>query len=191
MRSVEVSGDESALVTYSARPNLKILGPRFGKQLKAIRAEIESLGSDQLALVLGGQSLASKEVEGLSYDGETLLVDRSSKEGTVTDTLDGVTVALDLEITTDLRMEGLAREVVNRVQNIRKERDLDLDARIHLDVWCEGGELAEALRAHWSTIAGEVLATNEHAPPAELAPDALPFDIEGSEIRVAIRLAQG
>lgn len=191
VRSVEVSGDESALVTYSARPNLKILGPRFGKQLKAIRAEIESLGSDQLALVLGGQSLASKEVEGLSYDGETLLVDRSSKEGTVTDTLDGVTVALDLEITTDLRMEGLAREVVNRVQNIRKERDLDLDARIHLDVWCEGGELAEALRAHWSTIAGEVLATNEHAPPAELAPDALPFDIEGSEIRVAIRLAQG
>jgi isoleucyl-tRNA synthetase len=180
-----VSDDESELVTYSARPNLKVLGPKFGKRLGDIKREVGELGPDTCAAVLRGEPQASAAVEGLVYDATTLLIDRSSKEGTVVDTSDDVTVALDLEISPELRREGLAREVINRVQGLRKDRGLDLDDRIHLSVSAEG-ELAEAAGEHWTMIAGEVLAVG--ANPLESTPggDAATFDVEGAEMTVLL-----
>ena len=68
VKELTVSADESELVTYSARPNLKLLGPKYGKRLAAIRAEVEQLSGEQLATVLAGGTTASDAVEGLSYD---------------------------------------------------------------------------------------------------------------------------
>ncbi len=126
--------------------------------------------------------MPSAAVEGLSYDAETLLVDRRSREGLAVATEAGVTVALDLELTEDLRLEGLAREVVNRIQGLRKERDLALDDRIALGLEAEG-DLARALDTHWDLIAGEVLATRRLA---EAGTDAVAFEVEGSTLRASL-----
>jgi isoleucyl-tRNA synthetase len=157
VKEVVVSGDEAEFVSYSARPNLPVLGKKYGKQLGVIKAELSALASSELAKVVQGESLPSQQIDGLVYDSSTLIVDRTSRPGTVVDTLDGVTVALDLEVTESLRLEGLAREFISRIQALRKERDLALDARIQLDVRCQGA-LALAISTHWDLIAGEVLA---------------------------------
>ena len=187
VKQVVVSADESALVTYSARPNLKLLGPRFGKQLGVIRCEVEALTSEELAGILAGRAVTSASVEGLEYDQATLLVDRSSREGTVTETEEGVTVALDLTITPELRREGLAREVINRVQNLRKDSGLAFDDRIKLDLASADEELAGAIREHWEVISSEVLA--EHAlPDLSAAGEAgADMEIDGAALTVALQ----
>ena len=97
-------------------------------------------------------------------------------------------IALDLEISPELRREGLAREVINRVQGLRKDRGLDLDDRIHLSVAAEG-ELADATGEHWALIAGEVLAVG--ASPTDSAPagEAAAFDVEGTAMTVHLEKA--
>ena len=186
VKTLQVSAEEADFVSYSARPNLKVLGPRYGKHLGQIRAEIEGLSGDQLGAVVAGESLQSAVIEDLRYDGETLLVDRESREGTVVDTLDGVTVALDVTLDDDLRREGLARELVNRIQGLRKEQELDLDDRIEVEASCDG-MLAEALSAHWSLIADEVLATGSAPDPGASVEGGREFDLDGMVASIRIR----
>lgn len=153
---------EADLVQFSARPNLKVLGPRFGKRLGDIKKEVAGLSSEQCAKILSGQAQASDGVEELSYDTESLLIDRQSKEGLVVDTGGGVTVALDLHLTPELEREGLARELISRLQAKRKELDLALDDRIRVHLHAQG-EMARAIEEHWEMIAAEVLA--DHGCP--------------------------
>jgi len=191
VKQLVVSVDEGEFVTYSARPNLKLLGPKYGKRLGDIKREVSALASEDLAGVLGGGSVASAAVEGLSYDAQTLLVDRNSREGVVVETEGGVTVALDLTLTPELVREGLAREVVNRVQNLRKDSGLELDDRIELELRASG-ELGEAITAHWDLIAGEVLAVNEGPPDvlgADLGLGNQDYEIGGDTLSVALRKA--
>ena len=183
VREVLISEDESALVSYEARPNLKLLGPRLGKRLGEVRKELAGLSSEQLAVVVAGGSVPSTVVEDLAYDAETLLVDRRSREGLAVATESGVTVALDLELTEDLRREGLAREVVNRVQGLRKDSGLALDDRIVLGLEAEGA-LAEAVDIHWELIAGEVLAAGRAA--AVEGDGVVEFEVEGLRLRASL-----
>ena len=184
VKEVTVSEDEAAFVTYSARPNLKLLGPLYGKRLGEIREEIGGLTPADLSRVVAGQPQPSGVVPTLTYDLETLLVDRTSREGTVTATQDGVTVALDLEVSPELRREGLAREVVNRVQKLRKERRLELDDRIGLGLHCADDELSTAIGEHRDWIAQEVLATTVDV--GAVPDDAERFEIDGVELLVSI-----
>ncbi len=190
VKEVRVLADEAEFVTYSARPNLKLLGPKFGKEIGKIKGEVGSLGSDDLAKVLDGGSIASGSIEGLVYDAESLLVDRASKEGTVVDTADGVTVALDVTLTDELVVEGLARELVTRIQNLRKESGLELDDRIEVSASCEG-PLASALTTHWELIAGEVLAKGVCPDPTAAvyaaAEGASAFDIDGAHVTLRVK----
>ena len=186
VKQVHLSRDESALVQYTARPNLKLLGPLYGKQLGVIKKEVQELASETLAGLLRGESIASEGVEGLRYDQESLLVDRSSAEGMVVDSDGRVTVALDLSITPELRREGLAREVINRTQNLRKERGLELDDRIRLGLRASG-ELEQSIREYWSLIRDEVLCLDAE-PVFEAAPtDAQSFDVEGEALEISLR----
>ena len=164
-------------MTYSARPNLKLLGPKFGKAIGQIRGEVGGLASEALATVVAG-SIPSEAVEGLIYDSESLLVDHSSREGTVVDTDGTVTVALDTTLDEGLVREGLARELVTRIQNLRKERGLELDDRIEVSVGCDG-ELAAALEEHWELIAGEVLAVGSCPDPGQRGANAVELEIDG------------
>jgi isoleucyl-tRNA synthetase len=186
VKSVCVSADEGGLVTYSARPNLKVLGPRFGKQLGDVRTEVGNLTSETLAEILAGGEVSSAGVDGLVYDLETLLVDRVSREGTVTETSEGLTVALDLSITPELRAEGLAREVINRIQNQRKAADLALDDRIEVSFQTVDEDLRGAIETHWDLIAGQTLILGESPNWDSAAEGGSEHDLDGCPLWVSL-----
>lgn len=131
VKKVSFAQNEKELVTSSVKPNLKKLGPKLGKQMKVLVPLIKDLTEDQIAQLEEGKSL------NIDYDGGTLeltlddvLVERQEKEGLLIEVSEKLTVALNSEVTPELEREGFAREFVNKVQNMRKELDLDVLDRI-------------------------------------------------------------
>jgi len=131
VKSVEIASNEEDLVILKAKPNLRVLGPKLGKKLKDFRPQIEGLGSSQIVQIQNGKKVT------LTLDGEAfeigideIFIQREQKEGVVTESVDDITVALDIQLTGELVAEGFAREFINKIQQTRKEMDLDVTDRI-------------------------------------------------------------
>ncbi|NKB70683.1 MAG: isoleucine--tRNA ligase [Candidatus Latescibacteria bacterium] len=154
--------DETQFSDISYRPNFRLLGPRFGKGMKKVAARIAKLTSAEIAQLKNGGAI---EVA----DGQITLADldvqRREKEGTVVAIENNLAVGLDIQLNDELVREGLAREIVNRVQNMRKEAGLEVADRINL--WIDGSPaVAAAADQHGSYIATETLADNLEVAPA-------------------------
>jgi isoleucyl-tRNA synthetase len=164
-----LSGD---LVDVTAKANFRVLGRRFGKGVQAVAAAIATADAAALAAQLRSGS-ATVEVEGaqLPLSPDEVVVTETPRSGWAVASAAGETVALDLEITPELRRAGLVRDAVRLIQEARKSTGLDVSDRIEL--WWEGdGELAEALREGSLRLAEEVLAVSvvEAAPTAKVLP---------------------
>ncbi|MEO4007106.1 MULTISPECIES: isoleucine--tRNA ligase [unclassified Flavobacterium] len=131
VKEVELLDDASGVLVKQIKPNFKALGPRFGKDMGLISKEIQNFSQEQinqlekegtLTLVISEKSvnLTTEDVEISSQDIEGWLVANSG----------GITVALDITISDELRKEGIARELVNRIQNIRKDSGLEVTDKI-------------------------------------------------------------
>jgi isoleucyl-tRNA synthetase len=158
VKQLDVVEDDSALVAITAKANFKVLGKKLGKQMKAVAEKVEQLDAPTLRGVLAGGSL---EIEGHVLAGDDLLIRREPLAGRVAQTEGDLTVVLDANVDEALEHEGLARELINRIQNLRKEAGLEVSDRIALTVVCPAkGKLATALvREDLRTlVAGEVLA---------------------------------
>jgi isoleucyl-tRNA synthetase len=146
------------LAGWRARPNFKLLGPRLGPRVKGLAAALDADDGSAAEALARGESVrlatASGEIE-LSPDDVDL--SQQTLAGWGVSTEGAITVALELELTPDLRREGLAREVIRLVQDARKSAALDVSDRIRLGIEA-GGEIAEALDAFADVIAGETLA---------------------------------
>ena len=158
VRVIEYIADSSGVVKRSAKADFKKLGPRLGKQMKAVAALIATWGDAEIrrlqadgvfALTLEGATIEVKpdEVEILSEEIGAWSV---AQEG-------GITVALDVQIDDELRAQGHAREVVNRIQGMRKSADLALTDRIHVEYLAAPG-LAKSLASNCEFIGRETLA---------------------------------
>ncbi|WP_304343501.1 isoleucine--tRNA ligase [Chryseobacterium koreense] len=119
--------EASHLIVKQIKPNFKTLGAKLGKDMKAVAAEINAMTSDQIAnlekegvMTFSGHEIALEDVEILTKDIPGWTVTSEGK----------ITVALDLTITDELKSEGIAREFINRIQNLRKEKDFELTDRI-------------------------------------------------------------
>ena len=190
IKEIAVSSDDSALVDLGARPNLKVLGKKLGPKMKAVTAGLQGLTQGELRGFVASGSLT---VEGEALTAEDVLLTRTPKSGLVVASEGGLTVVLDTTPSEGLRLEGLAREVVNRVQNLRKSADLDVSQRIHLTLRC-GGALAEAAgRAELAEmIRGETLADSLEVtgPGREGAGGHVAEDmIDGEALTVSLREA--
>ena len=157
-----VSGDDTMLVKR-VKPDFKKLGPKFGKAMKQVAAAVQSMSQHDIAtleregsitLQLGDTPATIElcDVEVMSEDIPGWLV---ASEG-------NVTVALDITVTPELRMEGLARDIVNRIQNIRKDRNYEITDKIVLTFAPEAddADTRAALEAYGSYIARQVLAND-------------------------------
>nr|MDP9327866.1 class I tRNA ligase family protein [Actinomycetota bacterium] len=172
---------------WHAKPNFKALGPRLGQGVKEVATALADDDGALAGALAAGASVTvttpSAEVE-VSPDDVDLTQEVLEGWGVASDA--GVTVALDLELTPDLRQEGIAREIVRAVQEARKAAGLDVSDRIVLSVETSG-EVAEALRAHAATITGETLAVELSD---RMAPDAVhTVEIDGSPVRIGVRRA--
>ena len=156
VKAVAADADEGALVELSARANFKVLGPRLGDGVKEVASAIADLSSDDIHALLDGGEV---EAGGVRLSADDVVVSRTPKPGYVVATEGDISVALDCSITRELVVEGLAREVVNRVQGMRRDSGLEVTDRIRL-IWSTDDEdLREAFSQHSGYIADEVLAT--------------------------------
>ena len=161
VKTFEFVEQAGTLVNYRVLPDNKALGPRFGARFPQVRTALSKADPAQVAqAVLAGQPVS------LSLDGETvelapseLMVQTSPLEGLAVATDHGVTVAVDATLTQELRAEGMAREFVRRVQDLRKTAGLDVADRIHL-YYQASPDLANAIEAYCDYIQSETLTLN-------------------------------
>ena len=157
VKEIELLDDASGILVKQIKPNFKALGPRFGKDMSLISKEIQSFSPEQinqldkegnLSIVISGKDviLSLEDVEISSQDIEGWLVANAN----------GITVALDIIISDDLRKEGIARELVNRIQNIRKDSGFEVTDKVKVYVQ-NHAVLQEAILANESYIKSETL----------------------------------
>jgi isoleucyl-tRNA synthetase len=151
------------LVDVHAKANFRALGKRFGKDTPTVAAAVAAADATALAAQLRSTGTATVLLDSqpVTLDGEEVVVTETPREGWAVAADSGETLALDLEVTPQLRRAGLAREAVRLVQEARKSAGLDVSDRIEL-WWTADGELADALREHAALVADEVLATSYH-----------------------------
>jgi isoleucyl-tRNA synthetase len=185
-----LSGGGSDLVDVSVKPNFRALGQRFGRRTPAVAAALGAADPPTVAADLrSGTATVSVDGEQLAVTPAEVIVTETPREGWAVSSAGGESLALDLDVTPELRRAGLAREVVRLVQEARKTLGLDVSDRIDLWWSAESTELATALREHADLVAGEVLATSY----AEGAPDeALPAHrADDLDLRYWLRRAGG
>jgi len=131
VKSVEVLEDASDILVKQIKPNFKVLGPRFGQDMKAVAQAVNSFSAEDIKKIEQNGSL-DIEINGKSINLEQSDVEITSKdiEGWLVASSGALTVALDVTITEELQKEGIARELVNRIQNLRKDSGFELTDRI-------------------------------------------------------------
>ncbi len=131
IKHLELLVDDSGIVSKSAKPNFKVIGPKYGKLVKPLTNAIKEMSKDQIAeLEKNGKITLSVENESLSVGFDEIEILSTQIEGWIVETENGLTVAIDTELNENLIAEGYAREFVNRVQNMRKDFGLDVTDRI-------------------------------------------------------------
>ncbi len=160
VKEVEYIDDTASILVKKIKPNFKTLGPRYGKLMKDISNTVSAFTSEEIVAFEN-----SKEVK-LNLNGQEVLLTLDDVE-IISEDIPGwqvanegkLTVALDVTVTDDLRYEGIAREFVNRIQNIRKEAGFDVTDKI--TVLIEDHEfVSEAVKRHASYIGSQTLATS-------------------------------
>ena len=151
---------DSGILVKSIKPNFKTIGPKYGKQMKAISALVQQFGQNEIAQIEQNQGWNGQ------IDGEAIALDLGDFEiqaqdipGWLVANENGLTVALDVTITPELKAEGMAREVVNRIQNMRKECAFDVTDRITVKIDTTAA-IQGAIKEHKAYICTEVLAND-------------------------------
>ena len=151
VKRIELVAETAGLITKRIKPNFKTLGPKYGKYMKQIAALTAAFTQEQIAAVesapettldLGGEriTVTAADFEITSEDMPGWLVTSEGK----------LTVALDITVTDDLRREGVARELINRIQNIRKDSGFEVTDRIRVEIRSEERRVGKECRSRWS-----------------------------------------
>jgi len=160
VKEIELLDDASGILVKQIKPNFKTLGPKFGKDMRSISSEIQQFTQDDIIKIEkeGNISIEINE-KMITLDASDVEISSKDIEGWLVANADGITVALDVTITPELRKEGIARELVNRIQNGRKDTGLEVTDKIKLTV-VRFADLEEAVTENQQYIMSETL-TNE------------------------------
>ena len=195
VKEIVLLDDASGILVKQIKPNFKALGPRFGKDMGLIAKEIQSFSPAQInqldkegsiTIVIAGNSitLSLEEVEISSQDIEGWLVANSN----------GITVALDITISEELKQEGIARELVNRIQNIRKDSGFEVTDKIkvHLQKNSDPSQSEQAKQLEKAVKANEAYIKSETLTETLLFEDVMieGIEIEFDEIKTKIAITK-
>ena len=160
VKELELLQEGSNMLVKSIKPNFKTIGPKYGKQMKSIAAMVGQMSGDQISAVEANGGWKG-EIDGVEVELDLNDFEIAAQDipGWLVATEGGLTVALDITISDELKAEGIARELVNRVQNLRKDSGLEVTDRILLKV--ETNEaIREAIKANMQYVCNEVLAND-------------------------------
>jgi isoleucyl-tRNA synthetase len=158
IKEIIVLKDDSDIVNKSAKPNFKSIGPKFGKNVNKIAGKIKELGKEQIAdIERGNEAVIDIDGEKISIKPEDVEIISTEIKGWLVESEEGITVALDTELDDQLVSEGLAREFVNRVQNMRKDSGFEVTDKIIID-FNGSSKLVNAVTAFKDYVSNETLA---------------------------------
>ncbi len=158
VKSIDYLYDTEGVLVKKIKPDFKTLGPKYGKLMKHIAAAVGNMSQKDISTVeKEGEIEINVEGETITLTSDDVEITSEDIPGWLVATEKAITVALDITITEDLRFEGIARELVNRIQNIRKESDFDVTDQVHVQI--ENNDLiAEAIEKHGNYISAQTLA---------------------------------
>ncbi len=188
VKDIQFVDDDSGIVDKSAKPNFPKLGKRLGSKMKAVAAKVRDMTNEEINdfETKGSVTLSIDDDTDVLISSDELEIQRTGLEGWSVETQDGITVALDTEITDELLREGITREFMNRVQNMRKEADYDVTDRIKIGY--NGSEILEtAIKERLETIKTETLAESIQSETLDEPDFIKSWDIEGEECEISIQ----
>ncbi|WP_445714397.1 isoleucine--tRNA ligase [Flavobacterium sp.] len=160
VKEVELLDDASGVLVKQIKPNFKTLGPRFGKDMGLISKEIQGFGQDQIAkLERDGELVMEIAGKSITLSQDDVEISSQDIPGWLVANSNGITVALDITISDELRKEGIARELINRIQNIRKDSGFEVTDKITVKME-KNAQVEEAVLANESYIKSETLTEN-------------------------------
>ncbi len=182
--ALETVGAGSGVVTRTAKPNFRVVGKKAGPRMKLVAAACATIddAAIQRYADTGALTLTLGDGSEFTLEEGDLIVESQGMDGWAVAREDGVTVALDTQLNADLTARGLAREVINRIQNERKRRDLDVVARIAVG-YEAAGTLAEAIARHADWIAAETLCVSLQP---DIKGDSESFEIDGASLKLEL-----
>ena len=176
VKQMEFVEDTSGIMTLKIKPNFKVLGKTYGARMKEIAAAFGTLEQPVIAAIQKAESAGETYTLNLP-GGDVLLhpgdyaIASEDVEGWQVASEGSLTVALDVEVTPELRREGLSRELVNRIQNLRKSSGFEVTDRIHTTVYSADAGLAEALQEYGDYVKSQTLSLSIGLEPFENAPE--------------------
>ncbi len=186
VKAVAFGNNESELADLKAKADFRKLGPRFGPKMKVLSKSISMLEHDVLVKLSGGEATTiDLDGEGVEIGSEDIVIERIPRKGLVVASEGQLVVALETELSAELVQEGLAREFVSKIQNMRKDMDLEVTQRIGIE-FSASAELTDAIDAFSDYVAAEVLATSCAA--SDSVTDGVEVDINGHSSQIAISI---
>jgi isoleucyl-tRNA synthetase len=185
VKSIEYMDDASGVLIKKVKPNFAKLGKQYGPKMKEVSAVITTLTKEEITTLEKTNALSKG---GFDLVLEDVLISSEDIPGWSVATEGGVTVALDITITEELKREGIARDFVNRIQNLRKEQGLDVLDKIVVEVEPVNG-FAEAIQEHKEYISTEVQAVSLDVKPHVEKP--IEVEMDDVRLKVSITRAKG
>ncbi len=160
VKELELLEEGNAVLVKSIKPNFKTIGPKYGKQMKAIAGLVANFSGEDISNIEANNGWKG-EIEGASIELDMADFEIVAQDipGWLVASENGLTVALDITLTDQLKSEGIARELVNRVQNLRKDSGLEVTDRILLSI-DTNAEIQKAIEANKEYVCNEVLAND-------------------------------
>ncbi|MEQ9309417.1 MAG: isoleucine--tRNA ligase [Balneolaceae bacterium] len=188
VKDVQFVDDDSGIVHKTAKPNYPVLGKRLGAKMKEVASKVSELKTDEITKFEreGFIDLNLENSETIRLDGESLDIIRTGLEGWEVETERGLSVAVDTELSIQLVQEGIAREFINRVQNMRKEADFEVTDRITIGITADE-DLKEAVVLMSKYIKQETLAEELQLEDLEVSDFIKTWEIGDSECTISIR----
>jgi isoleucyl-tRNA synthetase len=194
VKEAEFISDTTGLITKKIKPNFKTLGKIYGKQMKEIAAAFATLSQEVITAIQASEASGTGYVLSLPSGDVTLNVgdyEISSEDmpGWLVATEGAMTIALDVTITEALKQEGIARELINRIQNLRKSNGFDVTDKVDVKIFAEGDVFAEIIAslANFAEYVGsQTLALSVEAAQISEAGDAPEVEWNEGVIKIAV-----
>ena len=197
VKEAEFISDTTGIITKKIKPNFKTLGKTYGKRMKEIAAAFGQISQQEI------NAIQAAEAQGNAYTlnlegGEVVLnpgdymISSEDMPGWLVATDGPLTLALDIEVSPELKNEGVARELVNRIQNIRKESDFDVTDKVEATVFADGeayAEIEEALKSYKDYVCSQTLANTLVLKPLADADSSL-AEVEWNETAIKIAVTR-
>ena len=194
VKEAEFISDTAGLITKKIRPNFKTLGKKYGAKMKSIAAAFGQLSQEDIAAIQTAENEDKEYMLHLS-DGDVAIckgdyeISSEDMPGWLVATDGPLTLALDITVTDDLKREGTARELINRIQNLRKDSDFDVTDKIEVKIFADGddrSEIEDSLGSFKDYVASQTLAKGISVASLADAGDAREVEWNDSAIRISV-----